>query len=527
MTKKSVLILFFLLASVIGLSAQSPAEIWKTAYQQAKSNQWSDVVSTLKPHIFPPPDDSLAPALLQLYALASWRNSDYASAIVTIEKIETDYRTWKEFSETLYLKGEIFWKKNRFEEAWSCWITLDSQNYLGRIRNTTKTSFQKVPPDLLSGWKTISPFRSVAIFSQWLAGESTSTIVRNTSLPKIGIVLPFQLKESQKSKTSNAPMDFYRGMLLANEVCTASDSGLEFHVFDSKGSVQEIESMISKNTFSGLNALVGPLKFSHLKPLKDGANQLKIPLFNPLSNQTISETTASYFGLQPGFSTLAKECFSFISQHSSGSRYAIIYGPEKNDSLLADAYREHLKKMGRQLKLFKKVGKNSAANLTKFLVEAGLDSTDHVFVANNEPLVRVQLLSSYGWMKSKYPILVYGKWLEASNPDFQEFTRNPIYFADPDLPDHAIPHWKEWESSYIAKWGTPPNWVAWKGFDFARTLSRLWYNSDKGFANSLSGNVKLNSDLFGGYQFNPIQADNQFVPIYKVEKEGLKRVWPQ
>ncbi|HPI09928.1 MAG TPA: hypothetical protein PLK63_02760, partial [Catalimonadaceae bacterium] len=98
---------------------------------------------------------------------------------------------------------------------------------------------------------------------------------------------------------------------------------------------------------------------------------------------------------------------------------------------------------------------------------------------------------------------------------------------DPDLPDHAIPHWKEWESSYIAKWGTPPNWVAWKGFDFARTLSRLWYNSDKGFANSLSGNVKLNSDLFGGYQFNPIQADNQFVPIYKVEKEGLKRVWPQ
>ncbi|HPI09927.1 MAG TPA: hypothetical protein PLK63_02755, partial [Catalimonadaceae bacterium] len=277
MTKKSVLILFFLLASVIGLSAQSPAEIWKTAYQQAKSNKWSDVVSTLKPHIFPPPDDSLAPALLQLYALASWRNSDYASAIVTIEKIETDYRTWKEFSETLYLKGEIFWKKNRFEEAWSCWITLDSQNYLGRIRNTTKTSFQKVPPDLLSGWKTISPFRSVAIFSQWLAGESTSTIVRNTSLPKIGIVLPFQLKESQKSKTSNAPMDFYRGMLLANEVCTASDSGLEFHVFDSKGSVQEIESMISKNTFSGLNALVGPLKFSHLKPLKDGANQLKIP----------------------------------------------------------------------------------------------------------------------------------------------------------------------------------------------------------------------------------------------------------
>jgi hypothetical protein len=494
MPKKPVLFVLFLLACVFRLTAQSPAEIWKSAYEQAKNNQWNDVACTLKPHIFPPPDDSLAPALLQLYALASWRNSDYASAVVTIEKIENNYPTWKEISETRFLKGEVFWKKRKFHQAWRNWIQL-SDSYSGRIRNTTQISVQKIPSDTLQTWKSGSPFPQSPIFNQWLESQTSSVILRNSSPPKVGVVLPFQLKENQRSKTGNPSMDFYRGMLLANEVCTASDSGLEFHVFDSKGSVQEIESMISKNTFSGLDALIGPLKFSHLKPLKDGTNQLKIPLFNPLSNQTLFETTASYFGLQPGFNTIAKVCFSFISQHSAGSRFAIIYGPEKNDSLLADAYKDHLKKMGRQLKLFKKVGKNSAANLTKFLVEAGLDSTDHVFVANNEPLVRIQLLSSYGWMKSKYQILVYGKWLEASNPDFQEFTRNPIYFADPDLPDHAIPHWKEWESSYIAKWGTPPNWVAWKGFDFTRTLSRLWYNSEIGFANSLSGNVKISSEL--------------------------------
>lgn len=229
---------------------------------------------------FPPPDDSLAPALLQLYALACWRNSDYASAVVTIEKIETDYRTWKGFTETLYLKGEIFWKKRRFHQAWVSWSSLND-GFLSRIRNTTRTPNQKVPSDTLAAWKNQSLFSSVSVFSQWLASENTSTIVRNNGQPKIGIVLPFQLKESQKTKTSNAPMDFYRGMLLANEVCTASDSGLEFHVFDSKGSVQEIESMISKNTFSGLDALVGPLKFNHLKPLKDGANQLKIPLLIP------------------------------------------------------------------------------------------------------------------------------------------------------------------------------------------------------------------------------------------------------
>jgi len=518
-----------LLLVLIGSSAlaQSSKKLWNSAFALSKEAKWAEVVTTLKPHLLPPPEDSMAPALLQLFALASWRTSDYPTTYVTLEKIENNYPGWTGLNETRYLKGEIEWSKRRFSKAWLNWSTIDS-SYLSRIVANTSSGGTVLPLDTMEAWKNNPPYKESTTFTQWFLTQSVkSPILKKKNLPKIGIAIPFHLKENKKVAINNASIDFYRGMILANEVCSASDSGLEIHAFETNGSPVELQRYFTKNTFSGLDVLIGPIKFSLLQTMLKGAAEQKIRVINPLSNQTLKDYSPTYFSQQPGFNTIARECFSFISKYSLGSKYAIVFGPDRNDSLLAAAYRDHLKKMGRELTLFKKVGKNSAANLTKYLLEAGLDSTCHVFVANNEPLVRVQLLAAYGWMKSKYPMLVYGKWIEGPNPDFDEFTRNPIYFADPDLPDHSVRQWKEWESSFISKWGTPPNWIAWKGFDLVRFLSKQWYGDGNGFLSGVNSPASIQSELFGEYRFSTLYSDNQYVPIFKVEKEGLKKVWPE
>jgi hypothetical protein len=158
-------------------------------------------------------------------------------------------------------------------------------------------------------------------------------------------------------------------------------------------------------------------------------------------------------------------------------------------------------------------------------MEAGMDSTGHIFVPNNEPLVRVQFLSAYDWIKAKYPVMVYGKWIESSNSDFEEYIRNPVFFANPDFPDQKNPQWKIWESSYIAKWGTPPNWIAWKGFDLIMMLSRKGYS--EGYQGMTQKNWSEKSEIFGEYRFSKLYPDNQYLPIYKMEKEGIKQVWPE
>jgi hypothetical protein len=147
-------------------------------------------------------------------------------------------------------------------------------------------------------------------------------------------------------------------------------------------------------------------------------------------------------------------------------------------------------------------------------------------VANNEPLVRVQLLGAYNWTKAKYPVVVVGKWLESPTADFEEYKRLPFYFIGSDLPNYENAQLENWKSSYILKWGFPPNWIAWKGFDLTISLSKKWYslNNSEFSKNGILGQTK--SELFGKYQFSNLEIDNKYIPIIKVDDHSFKNVWP-
>ena len=501
--------------------AQTSENLWKEGMQLSMNKDWAGTVALLKPHLFPPPEDSLQPALLQLFALASWRLGDYPSAMATCQKVLELHPNWPQRAEALYLRGEMEWSKGNWRKALNTWSELPAE-YGARVAQTLDRLPVSVHADTLIAWKRDFGSNPDHGYNLWSGKKKGPDInLARKGMPKVGIVLPFGLQE-KGGKTNSSTLDFYRGMLLANEVCTALDSGLEFHAFDLSRQDPEARNLISQNALLGLDLMVGPWKTSALPALASWAATEGIPLIQPVSPVGNIGSMKGWFGQQPGFQTMARECFSFISKTATGSKYAIFFGPERNDSLMAEAYREHLSKMGRQLTAFKKVGKNSAANLTKFLLEADLDSTCHVFVPNNEPLVRVQLMSAYGWLKAKYPVLVLGKWLEAGNTDYDEFVRNPVYFVNPDLPDYQNTHWQEWQSSYLAKYGTPPNWVSWKGFDLVLFLSRQWYGQS---STIFSGNHS--SELFGRYHFSSLYPDNQYVPIYKMDKAGIQRIWPE
>ena len=515
MSKRWFLLLAFI-ACLTSAKGQNPEKLWQDGFLLAGQGKWAQVKELLQPHLFPAPEHPQTPDLFQLYALASWRINDYPSAIGALDKLDTQYPDWKGKAESQYLRGEIFWSKRKWTAAWNHWDALP-ESYLDRIGALIDAS--RAPADTLASWNQATGSSASSLRSHWLSQQVQKPVNKVGTVPQIGILLPFSLKD----KTTNKPsLDFYRGLSLANEVCTAQDSAMELHVFELGKSDTDLRKLLDKKAFAGLHALVGPLKASAIPALDTWSAQSGTPVFNPLSHIDLP-AGSSLTGTEAGFATIARECFSFISKQSTGTKCAIFFGTERNDSLLAAAYRDYAKKMGRQVTAFRKVGKNSAANLTKFLLEANLDSTGHVFVPNNETLVRVQLMSSYGWMKAKFPVLVYGKWLEASNTDYDEFIRNPVFFANPDLPDFQASNWQNWQSSYIAKFGTPPNWVAWKGFDLGIRLSRLWYSDRL----REKGNREIPGVVFGPWRFNSLAGDNQFVPIYKMDKEGIQRVWPE
>jgi hypothetical protein len=356
-----------------------------------------------------------------------------------------------------------------------------------------------------------------------VSGDSTN----NNRKPLLGLILPLSGGKDAKARTENA-LEFYKGVILANEICTAQDSGIEVHLFDHKNQISTLNEISKSACLEGLDLLVGPMRASLISPLDSIAANKKIPLVNVLSTQNPAKPSPGYFSQQAGNQAIAENSFALMSPLAPGLKVGIIYGPEKSDSLLADAYRKVCLKNGKLLVLFRKVGKNSAANLSKYLADAGLDSTSHLFVPNNEAMVRLQLLSAYGVIQAKFPVIISGKWFEAPAAEYDEYAVLPFYFADPDLPVPSVDERKIWESAFIARWGSPPTWLSWKGFDLVRMLYLDWYSSGNGkFSFGSAQSKECRSSIFGKYRYEVGLPENQYVPVYKVEKTGITQVWPQ
>jgi hypothetical protein len=76
------------------MRAQPASVIWKLAKAKALVKDWEGARNLIKPHIFPAPDDSLAPGLIQLYALSNFRTGDVVTALVSNDRLESEYPNW-------------------------------------------------------------------------------------------------------------------------------------------------------------------------------------------------------------------------------------------------------------------------------------------------------------------------------------------------------------------------------------------------------------------------------------------------
>lgn len=508
-----------LLIGCLSTRAQDISSIRAEARLAARSGNWEKLRDLLKPHLFPPPDDPVAAEWFRLYALSLIRTGDLVSAGVSLDRLETDYASSPDSLETVSLRGEWLWKKNRLSQALEKWSRLPAR-YDNRIRGIV--SARNLPPDSLF---LLQPGEKLQARRVSWSGDNTQAGRNTERRPlRVGLVLPLGLNKSDPLTRASPLMDFYRGFSLGHEVLTASDSGFDYQVFDYSDSEAEIRRMIQKQAFSGLDLVVGPVKASPTPLLIADASQKGYALWNPLGHTAQNTGYKGFFQGQPSHTTLAAKIFDFASPLSPGRGVAIVYGVEKSDSLLAASYRDQVRKMGKQVLLFRKVGKNSAANLVKYLVESGLDSTGHLLVASNEPLVRIQLLSAYGWTKARYPVVVFGKWLEAQDTDFEEYERWPFYFAEPDLVSDRSARFRGWEGAYLSKWGRPPTWLSWKGFDLACLLGTGLYGKTGPEIRRPLVAAGFTSE---GFHFGEETPDNLVVPVYRFDSGRLNRVWPE
>ncbi len=335
----------------------------------------------------------------------------------------------------------------------------------------------------------------------------------------IAILLPFKLETTLPATlkaNEKAIFDFQQGLEIAR--CELADSNITVNLlyYDTQGSPVITNTLLSSKEFENVDAIIGPVNGITVPIVAEFAKKNKVVMLNPLNNKLNWESDNAYAFLGTSTpQTLATKAALFALKNFPSEKVGITYGPTERDSIMAKVYQKVMTDSGKSVVLFHKVGKNSAANLTKFISQSGLDSTGHLFAPNNEKLVKLQLISAVQSLQIKTPILTWGDWIEDNNAIYTAFEQAQVHFFWPDGKLVDSYNYKFFTKSFLKKYGKHATKEAAAGYEDLWIVAKgLNLAGKSGLKDWLRQAQPIKAKLIGGYlyQNNP---DNQDVPFFK------------
>ena len=342
---------------------------------------------------------------------------------------------------------------------------------------------------------------------------------------RIALVLPLMLPAQLGSafKPSQTMAEFCTAARLAEADAQAKGVPLKLYFYDSRRAVDSANGIANLPELAGMDLVVGPIYGKETAALAAWAQARQVPMVNPLTTALHFEATNKFaYQAEPGPREMAAAALA-LKQVGPGKQVGCIYGTAPKDSALAAAFAEQARQAGHTLALFKKVAKNSAANLPKFLREAGLDSNSVLFVPNTEPLVKAQLLSALEITRCPALTVTYGAWIEESDIPLERFERLRIRFLYPDYPGYGLPEAEALRGRIQEAYGLPATDVGLKAYDLIAVLGQaLAQAAPQARSSALRDYSPLPSKLTAGYDFTQSQINTR-VPIYRLYDGRLER----
>ncbi|MCF6308551.1 MAG: LysM peptidoglycan-binding domain-containing protein [Flavobacteriaceae bacterium] len=163
--------------------------------------------------------------------------------------------------------------------------------------------------------------------------------ITNYKVKNIAVMLPFKLnqidldssnvnKELLKSDgTLRAAVDFYSGVLMASEF--AKDHGISTNItiYDTEGSINKVETIISSNNFDDVDAVIGPLLSKNIERTASILQSKNIPVFSPLSKVKI-KSFPNLYQTMPSTEMMQKAMLDYIIKHKDTVNVIVISGKE-------------------------------------------------------------------------------------------------------------------------------------------------------------------------------------------------------
>jgi len=159
--------------------------------------------------------------------------------------------------------------------------------------------------------------------------------IENKKMKTVALMLPFRLMRNVNDSTSNdqdllkkdptlrVALDFYSGALLAAEFAKDNGISVTLNVYDTEKSDSKVASIISRNEFKNVDAVIGPLLQKNVEKASAMLKGEKIPVFSPLSNREMTMND-NLFQTLPTDAVLQKTMIRYLKENSAGKNIIII-----------------------------------------------------------------------------------------------------------------------------------------------------------------------------------------------------------
>lgn len=162
-----------------------------------------------------------------------------------------------------------------------------------------------------------------------------SNQLKDFSTKNLVLMLPFNLSKINNDSISNSQqviqndgvmrisLDFYSGVLMALETAKNMGISTNLKVYDTRQQPGTVSSIISRNNFSNVHAVIGPLFQATSEEAASQLSNLKIPVISPITNREL-RGISNLYQARPSDEMLREAMIEYLVRNSQGKNVIII-----------------------------------------------------------------------------------------------------------------------------------------------------------------------------------------------------------
>jgi LysM repeat protein/ABC-type branched-subunit amino acid transport system substrate-binding protein len=302
------------------------------------------------------------------------------------------------------------------------------------------------------------------------------TIVATDPLPTkstknfdVGVFLPFCQNQSDSVRAvqrANNFLEFYSGILMADEKLTASGMNIKLHVYDTCVDTMALKDIVKSPEFLSLDLVIGPVFPAEQTTIAALCFKNHIPMVSPLSSDSrFVSTTPGYYLVNPGKKLRLATTADYISTNFSEQNIIMIRQADGSgdDKFLLDKL---ISRLGSS-----KVQQCAIATEDGAALEARLkDDVDNIFVLAevNEADVSVAM-TRLNTLSKTHKIKVIGvqEYVKMQSIDIEYFHNANLHYLAPSFIDFENAGVERFVGKYRLEFGAEPSQYSFQGYDIA------------------------------------------------------------